>query len=307
MSSKTCSTVAGDPRGSVRPTTAPDAPSVASDQHIAVRRHAASDANVASVSHHDAAAVSPNADAVPAVRAARPAEPEVSIILATYNERENILDTISAIFEHLGDSVEVIVVDDDSPDRTWKLVERLADPRVVLIRRVSTRGLASAFNRGIIESRGGIVGWMDSDMCMPPNLLPAMIDKLCDADICVGSRYAPGGGDDRTQLRVLCSRLINGLAALVLGGGIRDYDSGFVVLRRTVFDKVSIIPTGYGAYFMEFLYTCRKKGLTIHEEPYRFTDRVHGTSKSAPGVFRFLLTGVGYVTRIFAARLRRID
>ena len=97
-------------------------------------------------------------------------------------------------------------------------------------------------------------------MCMPPSMLPAMVDKLNEHDIVVGSRYAPGGKDDRAPLRVISSRLINGLAGLVLGYGIKDYDSGFVVLRRTVFNKVSIIPTGYGAYFMEFLYTCRKKG-----------------------------------------------
>jgi len=233
--------------------------------------------------------------------------PRVSIILATYNERENILNTISAIFEHLGDDVEVIVVDDDSPDQTWKLVEESDDLRVVLIRRVATRGLASAFNRGIIESRGEIVGWMDADMCMPPAMLPAMIDKLAEHDICIGSRYAPGGSDDRSRLRVIASRLINGLAGIVLGYGIKDYDSGFVVLRRAVFDKVSVIPTGYGAYFMEFLYTCRRKGLTVCEVPYRFTDRAHGTSKSAPSIVRFLATGAGYVIRIVVARLRRID
>jgi len=238
---------------------------------------------------------------------AAPATPAVSIILATYNERENIRRTISEIFQHLGDDVEVIVVDDDSPDETWKLVQQLEDPRVVLIRRVATRGLASAFNRGIIESRGRIVGWMDADMCMPPALVPDMIARLQQYDICIGSRYAPGGMDDRSPLRVLASRLINGLARFVLGYGIRDYDSGFVVLRRSVFDKVSVIPTGYGAYFMEFLFTCRRKGLTVFEMPYRFTDRTLGTSKSAPSVLRFLWAGTGYVTRILTARLRRID
>ena len=116
-------------------------------------------------------------------------DPRVSIVLATYNERENILDTIQSIFEHVKDPVEIIVVDDDSIDNTWKLVENLNDPRVVLIRRVATRGLASAFNRGIIESRGEIVGWMDADMCMPPSMLPLMIDKLKEYDIVVGSRY----------------------------------------------------------------------------------------------------------------------
>jgi dolichol-phosphate mannosyltransferase len=205
------------------------------------------------------------------------------------------------------DPVEVIVVDDDSKDETWKLVENLNDPRVVLIRRVATRGLASAFNRGIIESRGQVVGWMDADMCMPPSMLPAMIRKLDEFDLVVGSRYAPGGMDDRAALRVISSRLINGLAGLVLGYGIKDYDSGFVVLRRTVFDQVSIIPTGYGAYFMEFLYTCRKKGLTVFEMPYVFRDRAKGVSKSAPSIFRFFKTGMQYVYRIFRARLRRID
>ncbi len=234
-------------------------------------------------------------------------DPRVSIVPATYNERENILDTIHSIFEHVKDPVEIIVVDDDSADKTWKLVGEVQDPRVRLIRRVDTRGLASAFNRGIIESRGEIVGWMDADMCMPPSMLPDMIKQLEDYDIVVGSRYAEGGIDDRAPLRVISSRLINGLATLVLGFGIKDYDSGFVVLRRDVFNKVSIIPTGYGAYFMEFLYTCRKKGLTVLEMPYVFRDRAKGVSKSAPSLWRFLKTGMQYVVRILMARLRRID
>jgi dolichol-phosphate mannosyltransferase len=234
-------------------------------------------------------------------------DPRVSIILATYNEREHIRSTLSGILEHVRDPVEIIVVDDDSPDGTWHLAESLGDPRIKVIRRVSTRGLASAFNRGIIESRGEVVGWMDADMCMPPALLPAMIGKLAEVDIVVGSRYAEGGKDDRAALRVTASRFINWLARVVLGYGIRDYDSGFVVLRRSVFDKVSIIPTGYGAYFIEFLYTCRRKGLTVHEMPYVFRDRQVGVSKSAPSLWRFFTQGLGYVVRILVARLRRID
>lgn len=234
-------------------------------------------------------------------------DPRVSIVLATFNERENIVDTIQSIFRHLGDSAEVIVVDDDSPDQTWRLAENLGYPRVKVIRRVGTRGLASAFNRGILESRGAVVGWMDADMCMPPDMLPGMVALLEEYDVVVGSRYAPGGKDDRVWLRVLASRLINGLAAAVLGYGIRDYDSGFIVLRRGVFDKVSLIPTGYGAYFMEFLYTCRRKGLTVHEVPYTFRDRQKGISKSAPSLWRFCSTGLQYVTRIAIARLRHKD
>ena len=144
-------------------------------------------------------------------------DPRVSIVLATFNERENIVDTIQSIFQNLGDAAEVIVVDDDSPDETWRMAEDLRDPRVKVIRRVGTRGLASAFNRGILESRGAVVGWMDADMCMPPSMLPGMIDSLSEHDVVVGSRYAPGGRDERHWLRVVSSRLINGLASAVLG------------------------------------------------------------------------------------------
>ena len=224
--------------------------------------------------------------------------PRVSVVLPTFNEAESLRHVLDKIAVALADvEHEVVVVDDDSPDGTWRLAQDLNDPRVKVIRRVGTRGLASAFNRGILESRGAIVGWMDADMCMPPAMLPGMVKLLDEFDVVVGSRYAPGGKDDRVRLRVVASRLINRLATLVLGFGIRDYDSGFVVLRRTVFDKVSLIPTGYGAYFMEFLYACRRKGLTVREVPYTFRDRQKGISKSAPSLWRFFRTGMQYVTR----------
>ncbi|MBU1626091.1 polyprenol monophosphomannose synthase [bacterium] len=233
----------------------------------------------------------------------------ISIILATYNEKENILDTIQNLFLYIQEPSEIIVVDDDSPDQTWKLVEELNDPRVKLIRRVDTRGLASAFNRGIIESTGDIVGWMDADMCMPPSLIPVMLKRLEEDgyDIAVGSRYVEGGKDIRHPLRVYSSRLINWFAGLILGFEVKDYDSGFVLLKRTVFNKVSIIPTGYGAYFIEFLYTAKKKGLKIVEVPYEFKDRQKGISKSAPSIWKFFVQGMGYVIRILVARARKID
>ena len=231
----------------------------------------------------------------------------VSIILATYNERENIGETVHSICHHVPEPLEIIVVDDDSPDQTWKLAADLGRPNVKVIRRVATRGLASAFMRGIIESRGEIVGWMDADMCMPPSLLPAMLERLRDHDVVIGSRYAPGGRDDRAWLRRYASELINRFAGLVLGYGIQDYDSGFVVVRRAVFDKVSIIPTGYGAYFIEFIYACCRKGLRVCEVPYTFRDRTEGVSKSFTSLVQFLRLGSAYAFRILRARVRCID
>ncbi len=112
----------------------------------------------------------------------------------------------------------------------------MGDPRVKVIRRVKTRGLASAINRGIIESQGNLIGWMDADMCHPPTLLPSMLELLKTHDVVIGSRYVRGGKDDRDPSRVLTSRLINRMASFVLGHGILDYDSGFILMHRNVLD-----------------------------------------------------------------------
>ncbi len=231
----------------------------------------------------------------------------ISIILATFNERENITDIIRAIFNSLPDPVEVIVVDDNSPDLTWKIAADLGDPRVKVIRRMNTRGLASAINRGIIESQGDYIGWMDADMCHPPSLLPIMLTSLTECDVVIGSRYVKGGKDDRARSRVLTSRFINQLASLLLGHGILDYDSGFILMHRYVLDSVSLSPTGYGAYFIEFIYACCRKGLKVVEMPYTFTERTRGISKSNTNLFQFGIAGLGYVTRILKTRFSHLD
>jgi dolichol-phosphate mannosyltransferase len=231
----------------------------------------------------------------------------VSIILATYNESENIRDMVSAILANVPDPVEIIVVDDDSPDQTWKIASDLGNQRVKVIRRVRTRGLASAINRGIIESRGEFIGWMDADLCHPPALLPLMLETLDRCDVVIGSRYVAGGKDDRDPSRVLTSRFINRFASLILGQGIQDYDSGFILMHRRVLDSVSLSPSGYGAYFIEFIYGCCRKGLKVVEIPYIFTERVKGVSKSNSNLFQFGIAGMGYITRILRTRFSHLD
>jgi dolichol-phosphate mannosyltransferase len=231
----------------------------------------------------------------------------VSIILATYNESENIADMLHAIFAAVPDPIEIIVVDDNSPDQTWKIAQEFGDARVKVIRRLITRGLASAINRGIIESRGDFIGWMDSDMCHPPSMLPAMLESLNSSDVVIGSRYIDGGKDSRNPSRVLSSQLVNRLAGLVLGQGIRDYDSGFILMHRYVLDSVSLNPSGYGAYFIELMYACRRKGLKVVEIPYTFTERQKGISKSNVNLIQFGMAGFGYITRILRTRFTRFD
>jgi dolichol-phosphate mannosyltransferase len=127
-------------------------------------------------------------------------------------------------------------------------------------------------------------------------------------DVVIGSRYVEGGADVRPRFRVVTSALVNRFANVVLADSeVHDYDSGFIVMRRSVLDKVTLLPYGYGAYFIEFIYHCRRKGLSVHEHPYHFVDRVKGTSKSAPTLFNFLMTGLEYGFRIIVTRLRRFD
>lgn len=229
--------------------------------------------------------------------------PKVTIILATYNEIENITDMIDSVFEALPTDAEIVLVDDDSPDGTWQLVEDRNDKRIRVIRRIGERGLASAYERGIQEARGEIVGWLDCDLGMPASLLPKMIDYLDTVDVVVGSRYVAGGRDERDFIRVFASHLVNGFARMVLGPHVFDYDSGFIVLKKSVLDTVSFRAKGHGEYFIELLHRARKAGFLIFEVGYVFTDRTRGESKSAPGLIPFLRTGLDYVKRIIEVKL----
>lgn len=228
----------------------------------------------------------------------------ISIIIATYNEKETILEMIHRIQAYIPDPLEIIVVDDDSPDGTWKHVADLQDPRVRLIRRTGEKGLASAILRGILESRGDLIGWWDADMLMCPARVPVMVERLSGCDIVIGSRYVDGGADRRRPVRVVTSAMLNWLANLVLGNGIRDYDSGFVLMKRSVLQQVLPDPNGFGEYFIEFIYRSGRSGLRVCEVPYILTERQVGTSKSLSGILHFLALGMKYGMRILVLRIR---
>ncbi len=234
-----------------------------------------------------------------------PVQPEVSVIFPTFNEIQNILPLIERTKTALSVySKEILVVDDDSPDLTWKIVEELKDPEVKVIRRINEKKLASAIQRGIDQSNGKYVVWMDADLSMPPELIPLMLSLLKEKDLAVGSRYVKGGKDQRPLLRVVSSRFINLVTNLVLNFKVLDYDSGFIAARREVLDKIRLSDSGYGEYCIEFLYLAGKKGYSIQEVPFSFVDRRAGQSKTAKtlsGLFKF---GMLYLKRIFQLRFK---
>lgn len=230
--------------------------------------------------------------------------PELTVVLPTFNERENAVTLAKAILEHCPWETEVVVVDDDSPDGTWQAVAELgqADPRVRLIRRTEERGLTTAIWAGIEAARGKWVGWMDCDLSMPPSKIPGLVRALRTYHVAVGTRYGVGADDARTDfLPVFLSRIINTLASCVLTSRIRDYTSGFVFARRPVFDRVTL-RGDYGEYCIDFLYRAHRAGFTIVEMPYVCIPREIGESKTATDVWGFARRGWRYLWTI--ARLR---
>lgn len=240
-----------------------------------------------------------------------PTFPQISIILPTYNEAGNIEPLINRTLDALGDypgGVEVVVVDDNSPDGTWQLVaeKAKADGRVRLIHRTAEKGLTSAISRGIHEARGRWVGWMDCDLSMPPEQWPDLANALGQgAGMAVGSRYVPGGGDVAHSFTGRTfSRLINLWAGLVLDGSIKDYTSGFILGRREIFDKIEL-RGDYGEYCIDLLYRAKKAGFTIRELPYLCIPREAGESKTATDVWGYLKRGINYVKAVFRLRFNQ--
>jgi dolichol-phosphate mannosyltransferase len=221
----------------------------------------------------------------------------VSVVLPTYDERENIGVLIERILAAVDRPVEVIVVDDDSPDGTWQVVQAMADSdsRIRLLRRTDERGLTSALLAGIDLAKGDLIAWMDCDLSMPPEVLPSLIEATDQADVAVGSRYVQGGADiGHSLVGRLFSRTINLWASLLLGWHVKDYTSGFLVVRRPVFDQVTL-QGDYGEYCIDLLARAQRLGFSIREVPYQCLPRLQGESKTATNIWGYLSRGWKYV------------
>lgn len=213
----------------------------------------------------------------------------VSVILPTYRERDNIVPLIEAIEEHLdplGLALEIIVVDDNSPDGTAQVVsERFgADSRVRLSVRKDERGLATAILHGLRQATGDVVVVMDTDFNHDPAMLPQMVKFLEYYDIVIGSRFTMGGGME-DQGRYYASFLYNLFIRLVLRTQVQDNLSGFfAMMRHKLFQlDVDAIFQGYGEYFMRLLFLAWAAHLTLLEVPVFYQLRRHGESKSRFG------------------------
>lgn len=215
------------------------------------------------------------------------ANPQVSIIIPTYNESQNILDMLRSIKENLPGSVsaQAIVVDDNSPDGTGRLVEehlrgmkKIANYTIEVIHRKAKTNLSSAILHGIRHARGETIVVMDSDFSHPPQIIPKLLEALRNrCDIAVASRYIWGGRiDGWPAKRRILSRLGTAVAKYGLGIKATDPMSGFFAFRKSLVDGVSIDGLGF-KILMEILVKAR--GARITEIPYTFRDRRLGQSK----------------------------
>jgi dolichol-phosphate mannosyltransferase len=210
---------------------------------------------------------------------------ELSIIVPTFNERDNIAELIGRLVLCLeGLSWEVLFVDDDSPDGTADVVRAHAalDSRVRCLQRLGRRGLSSACVEGMLATAAQYLAVMDADMQHDERLLPQMLDvlKRSDTDIVVGSRYAPGGDiSDWDARRARMSRLAIRLSRVLVPAELTDPMSGFFMMRRSVLDGSVRHLSTIGFKILTDVFASCPPPLRFKELGYRFRVRRAGESK----------------------------
>ena len=209
------------------------------------------------------------------------------LVLPTYNEAENLEPLVAAALANLPGSARVLVVDDNSPDGTGEIADRLAaaEPRIEVLHRPHKEGLGPAYLAGFrraLDAGAGFVMEMDSDFSHDPADLPRLLEAAREADVAIGSRYVPGGGvENWTALRKAISRGGSAYARLILGVRIRDLTGGYKCFRREVLEAIdfaAVNSRGY-AFQVELTYRALRGGFKVVEVPIFFRDRRAGSSK----------------------------
>ena len=213
---------------------------------------------------------------------------QISIIIPTYNESQNILQILKSIKDNLPKNfvTQAIVVDDNSPDGTGKLVEdylknikKMADYTIEIIHRKAKDGLGSAILKGIQHAKGDTIVVMDCDFSHPPQIIPKLIEsiKKYQYDIVVASRYIKGGKIQGWSLkRKTMSKFATLIAKKGLGINTHDPMSGFFAFKRNIIKGLNIDAIGY-KFLLEIL--VKTKNVSIKEIPYTFQNRELGSSK----------------------------
>ncbi len=214
------------------------------------------------------------------------------LVLPTYNEAENLEPLVAAALANLPDSARVLVVDDNSPDGTGRLADRLAaaEPRIEVLHREQKEGLGPAYVAGFRHDLAAGASRdleMDSDFSHDPADLPRLLAASEQADLAIGSRYVSGGGvENWSKLRQAISRGGSTYARVVLGLPIRDLTGGYKCFRRQVLEAIdleAVASRGY-AFQVEMTYRAIDLGFSVTEVPIVFRERRAGASKMSRSI-----------------------
>lgn len=229
-------------------------------------------------------------------------EHQALVIVPTYNESESIPEVIRRLFDAAGDRVDLLVIDDSSPDGTGDLVRTLmtGNSSIQLLERSGKLGLGTAYVTGFkwaLERSYQAVVEMDADLSHNPADVPRLLDALTDADLAIGSRYVPGGGvENWGRFRRLLSGGGNVYARSWLGFHVKDSTSGFRAYRLDILrdqDLDTVRSEGY-AFQIEMTRRVWRAGGRIVEVPITFIERAAGTSKMSK---KIVVEALGSVTR----------
>jgi dolichol-phosphate mannosyltransferase len=220
------------------------------------------------------------------------ANPAVWLVLPTYDEASNLEPVVAAVRERLPQDGRILIVDDNSPDGTGEIADRLAAEfeGVSVLHRPRKEGIGPAYVAGFrraMEGGAELVAQMDADFSHDPADLPRLLEAAEDADLVLGSRYVEGGGvADWGPVRRAISRGGSAYARTVLGVPVRDLTGGFKVFRRAVLEAIdlgSISAAGY-AFQVETTFRAVRAGFRVVEVPITFSDRRVGESKMTGGI-----------------------
>ncbi len=240
------------------------------------------------------------------------AKKEISVIIPAYNEAGNIEKIVKAVEENLkktnfGKSYEIIVVEDNSKDKTGEIIDKLAKKEnFIALHRYGKKGLFSAVSDGILISNGKYILTLDADFSHPPELIPKMVKYAQKYDAVIASRYIKGGSMRAPFIRIYGSKILNWMCIFVAGLDVSDFGGQFRLFNKSKYEQIKFnTESRFAEYGIELFYRAKKLGFSVKEIPFVYKFREEGTSKMG-NMFKLPVLGFSYLRTAFKLRFENL-